>query len=267
MTYLKTIFQINKMDCPSDEQFVRMALSDFSAITDISVNLEKRLVEVTHQEKPEHLLQAINKLHLDAQIINSQKIEEPLNLEAKQVIQRFILWQVLIINLTFFLIEELAGYFFNSLALSADGLDMLADSLVYSLALMAVAKSVSRKKQVSAIAGYLQLMLALMGFGQVIYRVINHQYLPNGMGMMTIAIMALVANILSLYLISKADHQEVHMKATQLFTSNDILINVGVIVSSVLIGIFHSPIPDLIIGTLIYSIVIKSAYSIIQLSK
>lgn len=267
MTYTKTIFQINKMDCPSEEQLVRMALSDFSGITDISVDFEERQAKVIHQENPDQLLQAIDKLSLESQIISSEIVEGPINSKTNQIVQRFILGQVLIINLSFFVIEELAGYFFYSFGLSADGLDMLADSLVYFMALMAVAQSVSRKKLVSAIAGYLQLVLALIGFGQVIFRVINHQYLPNGIGMMTVAFMALAANIVSLYLISKADQKEVHMKATQIFTSNDILINVGLIVSSFLVSWTKSPIPDLLIGCLIFIFVLKGSLKIIALSK
>lgn len=267
MTYTKTTFQINKMDCPSEEQLIRMALSEFTGIANISVDIEKRQVQVSHQENPDSLLKTIDKLNLESQIISNEPIQSPINPEANQIVQSFILGQVFLINLSFFIIEELAAYYFKSLGLSADGLDMLADSLVYLLALMVVGRTVSSKKFVSAIAGYLQLILAMVGFGQVIFRVINHQYLPNGIGMMTVAFMALAANIVSLYLISKADQKEVHMKATKLFTSNDILINLGLIASSLLVSLCKSAIPDLVIGSLIFILVFKGSLKIIALSK
>ena len=48
--------------------------------------------------------------------------------------ERKLLWQVLGINAFFFVLEVLAGFLAHSMGLVADGLDMLADSIVYATA-------------------------------------------------------------------------------------------------------------------------------------
>lgn len=267
MSKIETRLSIKEMDCPSEEQMVRMALDQFDKIESINVNLDKREVTVIHQEDSKELYKTVDKLNLDSTLISEVEVGDEYNGVVNSTVQRFILAQVLLINLSFFIIEELAGYLFNSVGLSADGLDMLADSLVYLLALLSIGKSMTTKKMVSAFAGYFQIFLALLGFGQVIYRFINHDYLPHSLGMLIIAVMALLANIVSYFILSKTNQEEVHMKASKIFTSNDILINLGLIFSSLLVYILHSPSPDLIIGTLIFAFVLKGAFKILALSK
>jgi Co/Zn/Cd efflux system component len=57
------------------------------------------------------------------------------------------------------------------------------------------------------------------------------------------------------------------MKASAIFTSNDIIINIGVIVAGILVYLTSSKYPDLIIGTIIFGIVIRGAIRILNLAK
>jgi Co/Zn/Cd efflux system component len=52
-----------------------------------------------------------------------------------------------------------------------------------------------------------------------------------------------------------------------IFTSNDIIINAGVIVAGLLVNWFNSAYPDLIIGAIVFVIVARGARRILQLSK
>ena len=58
-----------------------------------------------------------------------------------------------------------------------------------------------------------------------------------------------------------------HMKATMIFTSNDIIINTGVIAAGVLVLFTQSKYPDLIIGTIVFLIVVRGAFRILKLGK
>lgn len=267
MAKIESIFQINKMDCPSEEQLVRMALSDFKKVDLMTVDFDKRQAKIIHEEDSQALFSAIDTLNLDAHLVSDKEINEDSFSSGNQEIQGVILGQVLLINLTFFIIEVLSGYLFKSVGLSADGLDMLADSFVYLLALLSIGKPFKNKKRVAALAGYLQMFLATIGFSQVIFRVINHDYVPNSYGMLFIAILALAANLVSYLFLAKTNQEEVHMKASKIFTSNDIVINLGLIVSTVLVHLLHSPIPDLLIGTIVFAIVLKGAFKILSISK
>lgn len=56
------------------------------------------------------------------------------------------------------------------MGLAADSLDMLTDSVVYGLALFVVGKALYQKRKVAKISGYLQLLLAVAGFVEVVKR-------------------------------------------------------------------------------------------------
>lgn len=240
MAKIESIFQINKMDCPSEEQLVRMALSDFKKVDLMTVDFDKRQAKIIHEEDSQALFSAIDTLNLDAHLLSDKEINED---------------------------SFSSGNLFKSVGLSADGLDMLADSFVYLLALLSIGKPFKNKKRVAALAGYLQMFLATIGFSQVIFRVINHDYVPNSYGMLFVAILALAANLVSYLFLAKTNQEEVHMKASKIFTSNDIVINLGLIVSTVLVHLLHSPIPDLLIGTIVFAIVLKGAFKILSISK
>ena len=57
------------------------------------------------------------------------------------------------------------------------------------------------------------------------------------------------------------------MKASWIFSANDVIVNTGVIASGVLVYFLKSNIPDLLIGGIVSLIVIRGGISIIKLSK
>lgn len=78
---------------------------------------------------------------------------------------------------------------------------------------------------------------------------------PESGWMMAIAILALIANSYGLYLLSKHRQGEVHMRATWIFTQNDVIANFSVIIAGVLVTLFSSRFPDLVVGLGIASLV------------
>ncbi|MGK7371036.1 MAG: cation transporter, partial [Candidatus Halalkalibacterium sp. M3_1C_030] len=178
-----------------------------------------------------------------------------------------ILWWVLGINAVFFIIEMTAGWLVNSMGLIADSLDMLADASVYGLSLFAVGRAVSRKKKVAKISGYLQMGLASLGFLEVLRRFMGVGETPLFQWMIIIASVALIANLVTLWLINKAKSKEAHMRASSIFTSNDIIVNSGVITAGILVYFTGSKWPDLMIGAVVFCFVMWGAIRILRLSK
>ncbi|MFO7615196.1 MAG: cation transporter, partial [Bacteroidales bacterium] len=180
-----------------------------------------------------------------------------MNLEIKyQAKQRKVLWAVLVINFAFFVIEMTTGLISKSMGLVADSLDMLADAFVYGISLYAVGGTVTRKKKVATLAGYFQLVLAILGFIEVIRRFIGQEEIPDFRVMIIVSFFALIANTVCLYLLQKAKSKEAHMQASMIFTSNDIKINLGVIIAGVLVLWLNSSIPDLVVGTIVFGLVV-----------
>jgi len=143
---------------------------------------------------------------------------------------------------------------------------MLADSIVYALALFAVGTSIIIKKRIGKIAGYFQISLAVIGFIEIIRRFIGIE-VPSFKLMIIVSSFALIANILCLIILQKSKSKEVHMQASMIFTSNDVIVNLGVIIAGTLVYFTKSRLPDLIVGIIVLFIVIKGAQKILNLSR
>jgi len=168
----------------------------------------------------------------------------------------------------FFVLEMATGLFSRSMGLVADSLDMLADSFVYGISLFAVGGTLIKKKRIAKFAGYFQITLAIIGFVEVLRRFFGNEKLPDFRTMIIVSLLALIANGICLYLMQKSKSKdEAHMKASMIFTSNDVIINFGVITAGVLVNWLESNKPDLIIGTVVFILVIQGGFRILKLSK
>jgi Co/Zn/Cd efflux system component len=101
----------------------------------------------------------------------------------------------------------------------------------------------------------------------VIRRFVGLETVPAFQTMIIISILALIGNGLCLYLLQKSKSKEVHIQASMIFTSNDVIINFGVIIAGVLVYLTNSKYPDLIVGLIVFYIVGKGAIKILKLSK
>ena len=134
--------------------------------------------------------------------------------------------------------------------------------------MFAVGGTLTRKKRIAKLAGYFQLTLALIGFIEVLRRFFGAEKLPDFSTMILVSILALIANGICLYLLQKSkSKEEAHMKASMIFTSNDVIINLGVIVAGLLVHWLDSNKPDLIIGTIVFFLVVQGAFRILKLGK
>ncbi|MDR3047466.1 MAG: cation transporter [Bacteroidales bacterium] len=165
----KTTFKIAKMDCPSEEQIIRMKLNDLKNIQSLEFDIPQRLLHILHTDGNEQISQRLDTLNFDTSIVSTISIDNVIPVD-NQNSEGKTLWAVLIINFLFFAVEIVAGLISNSMGLIADSLDMLADSIVYGLALIAVGGTVIRKKNVAKFAGYFQIILAAIGFIEVVRR-------------------------------------------------------------------------------------------------
>ena len=101
----------------------------------------------------------------------------------------------------------------------------------------------------------------------VLRRFFSDERLPNFETMIYVSVLALIANGICLYVLQKSkSKEEAHMKASMIFTSNDVIINLGVIIAGVLVNTLNSNKPDLIIGIVVFALVIQGARRILKLS-
>jgi len=174
-----------------------------------------------------------------------------------------VLIALLIINAVMFLVEVVLGVISDSTALIADSFDMLADAMVYSIALYAVGRSASSKIKAAHLSGITQVLLGLCVMFDVIRRLIWGSE-PISVLMMSVGTVALIANIYCLTLIAKHRKGEIHMRASWIFSTNDVVANIGIIASGILIYTTGSRLPDLVIGFCIALFVVYGGVTILR---
>ncbi len=262
----KTIFEISKMDCPSEENLIRLKLDGFSSIANLDFDIPNRKLSIFHYGELDQIENAIIDLGLGGHKLSTEETNQ--TEFSEDISQKKLLWTVLVINFVFFLLEMATGLISKSMGLVADSLDMLADSFVYGISLFAVGGSIIRKKNIAKLAGYFQITLAIIGFWEVLRRFFAEEKLPDFLTMIGVSVLALIANGICLYLMQKSkSNNQAHMQASLIFTSNDIIINFGVIVAGVLVSWLNSSKPDLIIGSIVFILVIQGAFRILRVSK
>ncbi|MDF2188646.1 cation transporter [Paraflavitalea sp. CAU 1676] len=262
----KSTFLIKKMDCAAEEQLVRMKLQEVEGIQQLSFDLANRKLEVIHIGEVEPIAGAIHELKLDDHFVSSENTDG-ISYRETESNERKLLIYVLLINAFFFVVEMITGFISHSMGLVADSLDMLADALVYGLSLYAVGGTILRKKKVAKVSGYFQLFLALLGFSEVIRRFLGYGETPVFSTMIIVSLLALLGNAASLVILRKTQSDDAHIKASQIFTSNDVIINIGVMIAGALVYFTNSRYPDLIVGTIVFAIVLRGAFRILKLAK
>jgi Co/Zn/Cd efflux system component len=176
--------------------------------------------------------------------------------------RRRVLWAVLAINATMFLVELGAGLLAGSVALQADSLDMLGDTLVYGFSLFVVGRSVRWRARAAQLKGAIMLLFGLAVLGQVVLKVM-HGVPPNPTVVSGTGAVALVANLVCLGLLFRFRADDINMHSTWVCSRNDILANTGVIVSAVGVALFASIWPDVLVSLAIVVLFLRSASSVL----
>lgn len=177
--------------------------------------------------------------------------------------QTRVLVLLLAINGVMFVAELFTGIVAQSAGLLADSLDMLADAIVYGIALYAVGRAETAKIHAALLSGVFQIVLALTIAGDVMRRFVFGNE-PESFVIIAVGFVALLANAICLALISRHQNGEVHMRASWIFSKNDVIANIGVIVGGTLVYALDTHLPDLIVGGLIVLIVLRGGITIVN---
>lgn len=174
-----------------------------------------------------------------------------------------MLWVVLSINMVMFVGEFGAGWWAGSTALLGDSLDMLGDALVYGLSLFVVARSVRWKAVSAAAKGALMLVLGLLVLGEALDKTLSG-HVPNSSFMMGVGAVALVANLVCLFLLTRHRDDDVNMRSSWICSRNDLFANGGVILAGLLVAVTHTVWPDVIVGAAIAVLFLQSSIGVLR---
>jgi cation diffusion facilitator family transporter len=184
-------------------------------------------------------------------------------LKTDSAAERRVLWIVLVLNAAMFVIEGIAGWLAQSSGLLADALDMFADAAVYGIALWAVGRHAAHKLTAAELSGRLQLLLGIGVLLDVGRRLVFGST-PEPPVIGVVGLLALAVNVAALLLLQKHRAGEVHMRASWIFTKNDVIANLAVLAAGALVAWTGSRLPDLLVGCGIAALVIRGGVTILR---
>lgn len=187
--------------------------------------------------------------------------ELDLNLNKKE--ERQLLTKVTLINFSQVALAGIVGLIISSSSLLGTALDSSGDMAVYLVSLYAVGKSIRAKVGAATFSG-----IFLIGVGILLLVDVTNKFLegsePVGWAMIIVAIINTASNYWIVRLLKPNQQGGVHIKASIIFTDNDMWINLGIIVSGLGVMIFRSSIPDLVVGVIVVLISLWGGYKILK---
>lgn len=182
--------------------------------------------------------------------------------EELQKSQSKVLWIVLGINGVMFAIELIMGLIVGSVALLADSLDMLGDTLVYSFSIFAIGRALHWRARSALLKGGIMAAFGLGVLGQAMYKLFVPETPIAGLMALT-AVVALITNCVCLYLLTRHRGDDINMRSTWLCSRNDIVANTGVILAAGATAFTSSIWPDLLISLVIVAVFLRSAFTVL----
>lgn len=183
--------------------------------------------------------------------------------EGQSPAYRRALWAVIAINAAMFATELAAGALAQSMALQADALDFLADTLTYAASLYAIGKAATLRANVALAKG---ISLAAMGAGVLAVTIYRTLVLgqPDAFVMTGVGALALAANMASVLLLLRYRNGDANVRSVWLCSRNDAIGNVAVIAAAGAVAWTGTPWPDLIVAAAMASLFLHSATLILR---
>jgi Co/Zn/Cd efflux system component len=179
--------------------------------------------------------------------------------------QARVFWVVLGINLVMFVVEFGAGLRAESLSLTGDSLDMLGDALVYGTSLYVIHRSVKAQAGAALLKGVIMFSFAIAVFARAIFQFMTGAA-PTAEIMGVVGLLALVANLICLLLLTRHREDNLNMSSVWLCSRNDIIANTSVLAAAGLVSLTQSPLPDLLVGLLLTVVFARSAGTVLSQS-
>jgi cation diffusion facilitator family transporter len=176
---------------------------------------------------------------------------------------RRVLWIVIAINATMFVVELTGGLIAGSVSLQADALDFLGDSLTYGISLAVLAMSLRWRAGAALVKGASMGLFGVWVIGTSAYHVF-YPGLPSAPIMGAIGTAALIANVTSALLLYRHRQGDANMRSVWLCSRNDAISNIAVIIAASGVWATATGWPDLVVGAIMAILALSSSYQVIR---
>lgn len=261
-------YRVTGMDCSSCATKIEKAARQVPGVVDVKVSIASQEMELRVDDPPSRLPNVertvtglgyqIDRLHL----ANSGD-ESALGMSHVTPAYKRALWIVVILNAGYGVIEIVGGIIAGSQALKADALDFIGDGLISWLGLIAVGWGLAARAKAALLQGIFLAILGVGVFGATVYRVFVLN-LPQAELMGAFGAIALVVNVLAAAVLIPHRAGDANVRAVWLFSRNDAIGNLAVVIAAVLVGWTRTPWPDLIVAAVIAGLFMHSAWNIVR---
>lgn len=184
-----------------------------------------------------------------------------------------IFW-VTLLNATITITEVIGGLLSGSLALLSDAMHNLSDTIAVAMSYVAnrisIRPSNERKtfgyKRAEILAAFINSGVLLVLSGVLIYEGINRFFNPepiDGMLLIIVALIGLVANLLSVLFLKKDSKENLNIKASYLHLLSDTISSVGVVLGGIAILLWNITWIDPIITIMIALYILKETWHVV----
>ena len=174
-----------------------------------------------------------------------------------------ILWVVIALNATMFVVEIVAGQLSGSRALQADSLDFLGDTITYAVSLFAIGHTLLWRSRAALAKGASLALMAAWVMGSTIYAAL-YPGVPAAFTMGIVGFLALGANVASVALLYKFRDGDANIRSVWLCSRNDAIGNIAVMLAASGVWATRSGWPDLIVAGLMACLFLFSATQIVR---
>jgi cobalt-zinc-cadmium efflux system protein len=184
-------------------------------------------------------------------------------------------WIGILLNTAFVVVEFVAGFMYNSLALLSDAGHNLSDvaSLGLSLFAFKLAKAKSNERFtygyhkgtiLASLANAVILLIAVGSIGWEAIQRFRHPEDTQGTIISIVAAVGIVINTISALLFFRSKEKDLNIKGAYLHLAMDALVSVGVVIAGILITYTGFRWIDPLISLLIMAVVIYSTWSLLM---
>lgn len=259
-------YRVIGMDCAHDAREIEEAAQEIDFVQDVRVSVSSQIMtlQLTPASDAAEVIEAVNGIgyKLTPFALPESDHSDPAQTHTSSA-YRNALWIVIILNTGYGLIEMMGGFLSGSQALKSDALDFLGDGLTTLLGVIAIGWGLKWRARSALIQG---VVIGLIGISVLVNTVIRvaDGYVPEAQLMGMFGIIALIVNVASTAVLLPHRTGDSNVKAVWMFSRNDAIGNVAVIIAAGLVGWLGTAWPDIVVALVIASLFLQSAWVIVR---
>ena len=170
-----------------------------------------------------------------------------------------------IINIIMLIADLTYGLIMNSASLLSDAANNSGDAFILGSSIIVLSSATDVKNRLALIKGIIMTVFGFWAFYHVYLGLIGESQLSGGI-ISLIGVISLIGNTTVALMMHQHHHKDINFKSAFICCRNDAYTSAGIIVAGLLVMFTGSSWPDIVIGTIIASIVCQGGIKVIRMS-